>query len=657
MAARILVVDDEVQFERLVRQRLRKTIREKKYELVFAQNGVEALDIITADATIAMVLCDINMPRMDGLTFLNKLREVRPQVKTVVVSAYGDMKNIRTAMNLGAFDFVPKPIDFADLEATIEKTLREVEVVQQAARAENLAEQNVKLEELDQLKTRFFTNISHEFRTPLTVISGMAQQIDREPEKWLASGLQLINRNVDNLLNLVNQILDLRKLESGALQLHPVQSDIIPYIHYIFDSFNFLARAHDVALHYLNSEPELVMDYVPEKLLRILSNLLANAVKFTPAGGHVYLQVDKIGEQLQIRVKDSGVGIPAEQLPHIFDRFFQADNAASEFVPGTGIGLSLVKELVQLMDGRIQVESQEGRGATFTVTLPIKREAPQEKVAIPRAEEELPLAISGALAAPTEEIALEQEKDDDRPNLLLVEDNADVLRYLTSCLDSQYNLSTAPNGRLGIDRAVEEVPDLIVSDVMMPEKDGLELCQTLKADERTSHIPIVLLTAKADVESRISGWERGADAYLAKPFEREELLIRIEKLLEIRNLLQEHYRDLSEADPVESQEDEFVRKVRTAVEENIDDEDFGIHQLCRTVGMSRTQLHRKIKALTGRSTSHYIRAIRLKRARKLLSDTDLNISQIAYEVGFRDPKYFSRTFAEEFGMPPNAARN
>ncbi|MCB9283443.1 MAG: response regulator [Lewinellaceae bacterium] len=654
MPARILVVDDEPQFERLILQRFRKQVREGLFDFLFAADGVEALEIIGTDPAIDMVLTDINMPRMDGLTLLEQMKEVRPLLKAVIVSAYGDMPNIRKAMNLGAFDFVTKPIEFSDLEITIQKTLEVAQVIKEAAKAGELAEKNELLVELDQLKTKFFTNISHEFRTPLTVIAGMAEQIGENPERWLDQGLGMIRRNTNDLLDLVQQILDLRKLESGKLELHPVQEDVISFFRYILESLHPLAETRDIQLLDHIQLPELVMDFDPEKLQRILFNLLGNALKFCRAGDQVIFDAALEEGSLQIKIQDTGPGMPPDQLPYIFDQFYQGDGSATSHQPGTGIGLSLVRELTHLMQGRIEVESEPGKGATFSLTLPIRREAPSRpKADQPRTAPSITQVHPVGLA--------EGGAESELPSLLVVEDNADVARYLMSCLEGRYQLTWARDGQEGIDTAIEAIPDLVVSDVMMPRKDGFELCQTLKTDTRTSHIPIVLLTAKADAESRMAGLKRGADAYLGKPFDKRELLIRLEKLLELRSTLQARYSTLdtlgSSTEEATQQEDEFVLQLKEQIHVHMDEETFGIHELCRATGVSRTQMHRKLKALTGRSASSFIRYIRLLHARHLLQHSSLNISQVAYESGFRDPKYFSTSFSEEFGMAPKDFRN
>ncbi|MCB9277404.1 MAG: response regulator [Lewinellaceae bacterium] len=659
MPAKILVVDDEEHFEPLILQRFRRQIRDKAYEFIFARNGAEALNILAQREDIDVVLCDINMPKMDGLTFLSKLRDLIPAStsKTVMVSAYGDMKNIRAAMNLGAFDFVNKPIDFEDLEITINKTLTELNTLRKAEKARELEEKNEQLQELDELKSRFFTNISHELRTPLTIISGMAGQVAENPEKWFSRGLQMIRRNSDSLLVLVDQILDLRKLESGKLELRPVRSDVMHFLRYVAESFQSYAESKGIRLTFQSEIRELVMDYDPDRLLSVVSNLLSNAVKYTPEGGHIGFSVDRSGDLLNLRVKDSGAGIPEDQLPYIFDQFFQADpKDGIRRANSTGVGLALTRELVKLMDGDIRAENEEV-GCSFYVTIPIRQSAPAtEKDVLAQVADFIP----GIAETTDSNPSATDGREEDAPTLLIVEDNPDVQQYLISCLEQDYRLLLAANGREGIEKALEDIPDIIVSDVMMPEKDGLELCEALKTDQRTSHIPIVLLTAKADVESRIAGLERGADAYLAKPFDKKELLTHLAKLLELRRQLQDRYSSLSglgDNGPETAQyEDSFIIRVRSAVEAHLDDEDFATPQLCHAIGMSRSQLHKKIKALTGKSTTHFMRSIRLHKAKELLETTDLNISQVAYEVGFHDPKYFSKTFAEEFGLKPTEYR-
>lgn len=508
--------------------------------------------------------------------------------------------------------------------------------------------------ELDKMKTRLYTNITHEFRTPLTVIMGMNDQI-----KGYAQETKLIRRNSQNLLRLINQLLDLSKLDSGKLQLNKINNDIISYLQYLTESFHSMAAEKGVRLTFYSEEPAIRMDYDEAKIQHIVYNLLSNAIKFTEANGKVVFHVrrEMKGEtpHLQMLVQDSGVGISKAQLPHIFDRFYQADDSLTRKGEGTGIGLALTKELVDLMDGEISVTSELGQGTVFKIWLPITDKATKQKetkteTVVSRQEEE---------AFNTELPAL---GNGDLPLLLLIEDNPDVVLYIQKLLQATYNVQVAANGQIGIDKAYEIIPDIIISDVMMPEKDGYEVCETLKGDERTSHIPIILLTAKATEEDRIEGLKYGADAYLTKPFYKEELQVRLEKLVALRRQLQAKYAQHIQASNNESAaahplEDEFLQKLRAAVEEKLDDADFGVPELAGAVHMSQMQVYRKLKALTDQTPSQLIRSIRLQRASELLKNSDLTISEIAYDVGFTDPNYFSRAFQQEFGTSPRDFRN
>jgi signal transduction histidine kinase/CheY-like chemotaxis protein len=552
---------------------------------------------------------------------------------------------------------------------------------------ELIEKQAAKLQEMDALKSRFFTNISHEFRTPLTVISGMAAQVKADPGNWFARGMELIQRNSNQLLALINQILDLRKLESGALQVHLIRGNIIAYLDYIADAFAGMAQSKGLRIHVLPAVPALDMDYDPDKVLHILSNLLSNAIKYTPAPGDIYLQIDHRsdagGEQLVIQVRDTGPGIPSQALPHIFDRFYQADPdhypSGEQKPQGTGVGLTLTRELVVLLGGSIHADSVAGAGSTFTVSLPLTRNAPAQETSFVRQVPEAGAPVLAGFAPvvapalnPVPEpapVALVPTEVAEQASLLIVEDNPDVRLYLHACLEPHYDLLMAENGQEGIELAIERTPDLIVSDVMMPVKDGFTLCDTLKNDERTSHIPIILLTARADFESRIKGLRKGADDYLSKPFEQEELLVRLEQLLTLRKKLQERYRNLYVAEnlgvlpaepPLEPEavelEDAFIQKTRQFILDHIAEEDLGVLQLQRALALSRTQLHNKIKALTGLSTTALIRSIRMHKARELLLTTDLNVSEVGYEVGISNPAYFSRLYSEVFGEAPRDTR-
>lgn len=540
-----------------------------------------------------------------------------------------------------------------------------------------------RLAELDAFKSRFFTNISHEFRTPLTVILGMAEQLRRhfgqkenkkpaEMQADVVRAATFIQRNGEHLLRLINQILDLAKLETNTLRLNYVQGDVAAYLPYLAESLRSLADERGVALRIETSPAPVIMDYDPERLRQVVHNLLSNAIKFTPGGGQVALSVaceerkDLAGfenlPRLKITVADTGTGIAPEDLPQIFDRFYQAPNAQKVAASGSGIGLSLTRELLHAMGGDIQAASEVGKGSTFTVSLPIRRETKNLADQLPvQAFPEKTAAVAHADPDP-----VSAETPEDLPVLLLVEDNPDVAEYLRACLSDQYQLAVAVNGREGIEKALETVPDLILSDVMMPEKDGLQLCDALKNDERTSHIPIVLLTARADVESRLAGLQRGADAYLAKPFYPDELTLVLKNLLTLRQRWQRHFAPSAEgldalvvpdmATQDFTPENTFLNKVKEKIAQHCDDHQFDGPRLARAMLLSEVQLYRKIKALTGKSTALYIRSLRLQKGMELLRSTTLTISEIAYDVGFEDPNYFSRTFTQEFGMAPSEFR-
>lgn len=536
-----------------------------------------------------------------------------------------------------------------------------------------------RVKELDTVKTQLYTNITHEFRTPLTVILGMAQQVKNNPPKHLDNGIDMIIRNGQSLLNLVNEMLDLSKLETGKMTLQLVNGDIINFLRYIVESFHSLAESEKKQLHFLAGMDALYVAYDPEKVRQIVANLLSNALKFTPQKGNIYITVsentilnDTGKATLIIKVKDTGIGIPGSQLGHIFERFYQLDNSHTRKTEGTGIGLALTKELVKLMEGEITVKSPPtgaARGTEFTVSLPL--------ISIPAAESNTYPDLTDVSKQINTTSSFNNVNPDDekhakeKPLILLVEDNADVVAYTASCLPD-YRLAVGQDGREGFEIASEIIPDLIITDVMMPFVDGFELCSKLRSDELTSHIPIIMLTAKADMESKIEGFEKGADAYLEKPFNREELLTRIKKLLELRKKLQQVYlkkaglninpateASLQPEGPVNENkiEDEFVRRVREAIEAHLADTGFTVEQLCKIIFMSHSQLHRKLDALTGCSPNKFIRVIRLNKAKELLKHSVSSIATIALECGYNDPGYFARIFKQEYGVTPQDWRS
>lgn len=525
-----------------------------------------------------------------------------------------------------------------------------------------LEEQNNKIEALDKSKSALYTNITHEFRTPLTVILGMNNKMNRyfkdRNSFRFQEAVNLVNRNGTQLLRLINQMLDLSKLESKAMPLHMEQGDIIIFIKYLFESFHSFAESKNIRMHFSREMETFQMDFDREKIQQILSNLLSNAIKFSPAEGLITLLIAKDeAANIILKVSDTGIGITKENIPFIFDRFYQANTPNAP--QGTGIGLALTKELVHLLEGTIQVHSIVKEGTTFTVLLPVTRQAAFIKEMTLLEDSSFILEKPTLLeVAPT--ILSEAGKQTAPHQILIVEDNTDVISYLKSCLEETYQLAFAQDGQEGIDKAIELVPDIIISDVMMPKKDGFELCTTLKTDTRTSHIPIILLTAKAAIADKIAGLERGADAYLEKPFEPQELEVRLRKLIELRNSLQSRYTSgslpLSDNHPTLQIEDEFVLAARQLVLDNLDNTDFSVVLLSKNLFLSRQQVHRKITALTGLSAQLFIRDIRLQEAKKMLLTTDKPITAIAFDTGFKEVAYFSNVFAKTFGHPPSFLR-
>ncbi len=524
-----------------------------------------------------------------------------------------------------------------------------------------------KLRELDRLKSNFFANVSHEFRTPITLIlSPLDQLLDGTFRGDQRRYFQIMRRNAQRLLQLVNQLLDLSRLESGRMHLQLAESDLAAFVRALAWSFESLASRKQIAFDVQTPAEPVVAWFDRDKVEKILTNLLTNAFKFTPEEGAVGVQLAVENGQAMLSVRDTGIGIPAAQLAHIFERFYQVNQTPfsdTEAGPalGTGIGLALIKELVDLHGGQIRVESQEGKGSTFTVLLPLAKDmlpAGANIVTLPP-EPDAPLrtADTRPVERKTGATLLESTGAGRLPVVLIVEDNTDVRNYVREQLAGQYQLHEASNGRIGLERAIETVPDLIITDIMMPEMDGVSLARRLKSDERTSHIPLILLTAKADQEEKLEGLETGADAYLTKPFDVRELRVRIRQLIEQREKLQAKYRQSALFAPqkvdIPSMDDAFLHKVREAIEANLDDETFSVIELSQQVSMSRSQLHRKLKALTGYGPNEIIRHIRLERARQLLEQKVGTVSEVAFRVGFNSLAYFSKCFSEHFGYMPS----
>lgn len=529
---------------------------------------------------------------------------------------------------------------------------------------------NALMAEVDELKTKMFSNISHELRTPLTLLLDPIQQMldDDQMQRPSARTLKLMEQNVNKLLGLINQLLDLSKLDSGKLKIELCQGDVIRNLKII--ALSFASRAEKRNIHYLVKFPEdgFVTYFDSDKLDKILTNLVGNAIKYTEKGGtvSVNVQVDREssgklkGDEgqpfIQIEVRDTGSGIPEEELSRIFDRFYQVRGKDEPERVGTGIGLSLTKELVDLMQGDIMVESKVNLGTRFLLSIPLGSSHLDASEYIILEETQRMEKFHD------EQVDSDVKRDqpslvgDDRQIILTVEDNEDIRTHITDHM-AEYHVMEAQDGAEGLQIATEQLPDLVITDLMMPKMDGVELCERLKTDERTGHIPVIMLTAKTSVEDRIEGLETGADDYLTKPFHIKELRVRVKNLIQQRQKLRERFRKELILEPreiaVTSADERFIMQSLEIIEKNMSDEDFSVEQLGSELAMSRMQLFRKIKALTDQSPSEYIRTIRLKRAAQLITSSFGNLAEITYEVGFNNPSYFSKCFRELYGVAPS----
>lgn len=512
---------------------------------------------------------------------------------------------------------------------------------------------NKELQELGRLKSNFFANISHEFRTPLTLIKGPIEHLEQNPEEQLGrNDVKMIRRNTNKVLGLVNQLLDLSRIDEGKLQLKSTEGDVFKCLRTAAASFNSYAAQRNMDYRVEIPSETLWAAFDRDKLEKVAYNLLSNAFKFSEDGELVALEVSYTNVELVIQVSDSGHGISEDKLPFIFDRFYQVDGGITKEREGSGIGLSLSKDLVELMDGTITVSSEEGKGTYFTVQIPI------EKIKTPKAVD---TAVWEEPMATSERETFELPKADvrDLPQILLVEDNDDMLQFIKARLLETYRITEARNGEEGFKMALAHIPDLLITDLMMPKMDGMELCKKLKTNLETSHIPVIMLTALAGVENKIEGLETGADDYLTKPFDAKELTVRVKNLIEQRQRLREHYKNNAytvhpEKITTTSLDRKFLEQVLDLLEKEYTDANFGVPQMQKTLAMSKTQLHRKIKALTNESPGELLRNFRLKRAAQLLSQKADTVTQIAYQVGFNNLSYFAKCFKALYGVAPSS---
>jgi signal transduction histidine kinase/DNA-binding response OmpR family regulator len=517
-----------------------------------------------------------------------------------------------------------------------------------------------RIRDMDEMKSRFFANISHEFRTPLTLIHAPLQQIEEtlnNNKEGVATvplrHIKTMRRNTDRLLELVNQLLDLSKLDSGKMKLQVVKGDVLQLLRAITASFESVAERKAINYHVHFPERSYIGFFDKDKLEKIFSNLLSNAFKYTPEGGTVSVHADVEEQRLRFSIEDSGPGIPKKEVDKIFDRFYQLEGTEDK---GSGIGLALVKELTNLYRGQISVSSEPGKGSRFRVTVPVEKSLFKEEELVYGTWESQNSFINTSLEE-SETYISNSFVHPALPLLLLVEDNHDLRQFIREVVQEQYQVVEAVNGKEGFEKAISEIPDIVVSDVMMPLMNGFDLTEKLKKDERTSHIPVILLTAKAGQVHKLEGLTTGADDYLTKPFDRPELLLRMQNLITQRKLLRKKFAGAILLKPsevaVNSTEENFLQKLMQAIETNMGEEDFGVEQLAKEMALSRSQLHRKLVALSGQSPSEVLRNTRLLRAKELLQKKSATPSEVAFKVGFNSHAYFSKCFKEEFGISPS----
>ena len=564
----------------------------------------------------------------------------------------------------------------AKLNEALAKTNGELKRVNGELEVKNgeLKRLNEEVLELTHSRLVFFTNISHELRTPLTLIADPVEMLleDSGIKGKSRELLKMVQRNAVALQQLVSSILDFRKIQNGKMDLKLYRFDIVKALTMWVGDFQLTAERKQIKLHldmegFMGSH-EVVAD--KEKIARVVFNLLSNALKYTPAGGDIFVSLKVEGDKLRLDVQDTGKGIEKEEAAKIFERFFQAKGAAS----GTGIGLALVKSFVELHHGEVWVESELGKGSDFIVEIP--REQMDKSQVIHMDDEGVDNSVSSSSSndkGVIDESVLQYIDDGERkcgkvqqlvsentnkPTVLVIDDNNDIRQYEHTLLQDEYIVLEAADGKEGLEVAKKEVPDLVICDVMMPVMDGLEFTEQLKTNTATSHIPVIMLTAKNQEEHRAEGYEHGADSYITKPFHSKVLLARIENLLKQRKLLKHLYQGSKEAEQeiaeshLEDRDKQFLKQLHAIIQKNLSDSEFGVEDIGKQIGLSRVQLYRKVKAMTGSSVVDLLRKARLAKAKRLLESRSMSVSEVAYDVGFSAPSYFTKCFKDEYGMLP-----
>ena len=685
---KVLVVDDEEDIHSVTRMALKGFIyQEKEIEFMDTYSARESRKVIRENPDIAVILLDVVMETNNaGLELVKYIRDKAGNYFTQIILRTGypgqaperevivsyEINDYKTKTELTAFKLFTvvlaslraydSVMKLEGLRLGLEEKVKE--------RTAELEQKNLQIMEMDQLKTRFFNNVSHEFRTPLTLIlAPIEDMLSREQmEEKERSKIERMHRNALRLLGLINQLMDLSKLDAGNMKLELTEDDVVNTIRLFITGFAGYAERKKIQYRYILPEKPYKTYFDRDKLDKITTNLLSNAFKYTPEEGEVICKA-KILEQkgkpysfvLEFSVKDTGPGIPEEQIEKIFDRFYQVEGEWKKEGGGTGIGLSLTKELVSLQHGKITVKSEPDKGSCFTVTMPLGKDHLKENEYLIKTPEEVGESMkwSAILEEGEKRVKTEEEEtgEGENPQILIVEDNPDVRMHILENLEEEFLIKEAANGEEGLEKAIESIPDLVITDLMMPIMDGIEMCKKLKTDERTSHIPVIMLTAKANVESKIEGLETGADDYITKPFNIKELIARVKNLIEQRKKLRERFSRDVKLEPkdiaITSADEKFLNRAIGIIDEHMGDFEFDARTFQEEIGMSRSQLFRKLRALTDQSATEFIRAIRLKRAAKLLEEKFGNVAEITYEVGFNNLSYFAKCFKELFGVSPS----
>ncbi|MBN1790397.1 MAG: response regulator [Bacteroidales bacterium] len=687
---KVLLVDDEEDIHSVTRMALKGfAFRGKEIQFLHAYSGEEARQLLPKNKDIALIFLDVVMETNHaGLDLVKHIRDVlknhftqivlrtgypgqapeREVIATYEINDYKTKTELTTfklftvtLASLRAYDSLTR---LEDLRRNLERIVKE--------RTADLERKNVKIMEMDQMKTRFFSNVSHEFRTPLTLILGPLEDfmVDKELSSNKKDTIEIMHRNALRLLGLVNQLLDLAKIDAGSMKLNLMYYDLHKALRLVSRGFVPLAERKKIKYNIRIPEETLNCFFDRDMMEKILVNLLSNAFKYTPDHGeiicHVSIEDQKSAgdtRDVELWVSDSGPGIPVEQLEKIFDRFYQVEDGWKKETSGTGIGLSLIKELTTLQHGDIRVESDPKKGSRFIVRLPVGKDhlKPNEYVIVKNEVVEgqsMIIKCSIPDNSPKEsEDSYEITGNSDRPIVLVIDDSQDIRRHIRESLGADFLVKEAGNGKEGLEKAVAIIPDLIITDLMMPEMDGIELCRNLKTDDRLSHVPVIMLTAKAEVDHKIEGLQTGADDYITKPYNSKELITRTKNLIDQRNKLREKYTHQVFSDAVvskvESVDERFLEQARKVIEKNISDCNFDVNSFYPEMGMSRMQLFRKLKALVNQTPGEIIRNLRLQRAAQLLKQNFGNVAEVTYEVGFNNLSYFAKCFREKYGMLPS----